>query len=87
MKAIGKYIVIQPDKEVVEQTKGGLLLDVKNKENIRYRDATVVSVGSDIPPVITEGCRIKYDKHAGHGIEVDKDEYKVIRIDDVIGIL
>ena len=87
MKAIGKYIVIQPDKEVVEQTKGGLLLDVKNKENIRYRDATVVSVGSDVPTVITEGCKIKYDKHAGHGVEVDKDEYKVIKIDDIIGIL
>ena len=87
MKAIGRYIVIQPDKEVVEQTKGGLLLDIKNKENIRYRDATIISVGELVPTIITEGSRIKYDKHAGHGIEIDKEEYKVIKIEDVIGVL
>lgn len=87
MKAIGRYIVIQPDKEVVEQTKGGLLLDAKNKENIRYRDATVVSVGELIPDIIVEGSRIKYDRHAGHGIEIEKEEYKVIKIEDVIGVL
>jgi co-chaperonin GroES (HSP10) len=87
MKAIGRYIVIQPDREAVEQTKGGLLLDTKNKENIRYRDATVISVGELIPDIIIEGSRIKYDRHAGHGIEVNKNEYKVIKIEDVIGVL
>lgn len=87
MKAVGRYIVIQPDKEIVEKTKGGLLLDSKNKENIRYRDAVVISSGELVSELIKEGCRIKYDKHAGHGIEVNKEEYKVIKIEDVIGIL
>lgn len=86
MKAIGKVIIIQPDKDVAEKTKGGLLLLDKDKENIRYKNATVVSVGDEVD-ILKPGDRIKYDKHAGHGVEVDKVDYKVIRKDDVIGIL
>jgi co-chaperonin GroES (HSP10) len=86
MKAIGKVIIIQPDKDVAEKTKGGLLLLDKDKENIRYKNATVISVGDEVD-ILKSGDRIKYDKHAGHGVEVDKVDYKVIRKDDVIGIL
>ena len=86
MKAIGKYILIQPDKERAEKTSGGLILNVKDKENIRYKDATVISSGSLSSSVIKEGDRIKYDKHAGHSIEADSD-YRVITVEDVVGIL
>lgn len=86
MKAIGKVVLIEPDKEVVEKTKGGLMLDVKNQENIRYRDATVVSVGELVSGIIKEGDRIKYDKHAGHSIAVD-GKYKVIKLEDIVGVL
>jgi len=86
MKAIGRVIVIQPDKDTVEKTKGGLLLMDKDKENIRYKNATVISVGEDVK-ILKTGDRIKYDKHAGHGVEIDKVDCKIIRTEDVIGIL
>ena len=87
MKAIGRYIVVRPDKDNIESTKGGLLLDSKNREDIRYRDAEVISIGDLVPDVIQKGSRIKYDRHAGHGIEIDKEEYKVIKIDDIVIVL
>ena len=37
MKAIGKYIVIKPIKEVNTTTKGGLILAEAQREDIRYR--------------------------------------------------
>lgn len=86
MKAIGRVVLIEPDKEVVEKTKGGLMLDLKNQENIRYRDATVISIGELVPNVIKEGDRVKYDKHAGHSIEID-GKYKVIKVEDIVGVL
>ena len=48
MKAVGKYIVIDPIKDVEVKTKGGLLLAEKQREDIRYRRAKVVEPGSDV---------------------------------------
>ena len=37
MKAVGKYIVIDPIKETDTTTKGGLILAENQREDIRYR--------------------------------------------------
>jgi co-chaperonin GroES (HSP10) len=88
MKAIGKAIVIVPEKDTAKKTKGGLLLNAKDREDIRYIDATVFSVGELIPKeVLKEGDNIKYDRHAGHGLEHNKQSYKVIKIEDVVVVL
>ena len=51
MKAIGKYIVIDPIKENGSVTKGGLLLTEKHREDIRYKKAKVLIVGNDVCPL------------------------------------
>lgn len=84
MEAIGRNIIIEPIKARAEKTKGGLLLTEKNKENIRYKDAVVVSVGDQTALILTKGDKIKYDKHAGHDIEVDGVTYSVIKLEDVV---
>ena len=71
MKAIGKYIVITPVKETEVKTKGGLLLTENNREDIRYREGKVITIGTDVVGV-NDGDNIYYDKHAGFGIELDK---------------
>ena len=70
MKAIGNNIVILPRKEGLSKTENGLLLKEKDKENIRYKEAIVVSVSEDIK-CLKEADVIYYDKAAGHGIEFD----------------
>ena len=48
MKAIGKYVVIEPIKEVDVQTKGGLILAENQREDIRYRRAKVIEPGTEV---------------------------------------
>ena len=86
MKAVGKYIVIEPIKEVDITTKGGLILAEKQREDIRYRRAKVIEPGSDVS-VLKKGDKIYYDKSSGFKIEINKEEYKVIKEFDVVIIL
>ena len=74
MKAVGKYIVVDPVKEENVKTKGGLILTDKQREDIRYRVAKVKSVGTDVNGV-KAGDEIYYDKVAGDKIEIDKHQY------------
>ncbi len=83
MKAIGKHIVINPIKETETKTEGGLILAEKQREDIRYRRATVVTVGTDVNTLKT-GDEIYYDKASGFNIEIDKEQYKVIKEFDVV---
>ena len=41
MKAIGNNIIITPYSGNIEETKGGLLLTSKQREDIRYNKALV----------------------------------------------
>ena len=86
MKAIGKYVVIEPIKEVDVQTKGGLILAEKQREDVRYRRAKVIEPGSDVS-VLKKGDEVYYDKASGFNIEINKEEYKVIKEFDVVVIL
>ena len=86
MRAIGKYIVISPVKEVDTKTKGGLILAESQREDIRYRRAKVVKPGTDVKALKTDD-EIYYDKSAGFKIEINKEQYKVIKEQDVVVIL
>ena len=83
MKAIGKYIVIKPIKEVDTKTKGGLILAENQREDIRYRRAKVIEPGSDVE-VLKKGDEVYYDKASGFNIELEKEQYKVIKEFDVV---
>jgi co-chaperonin GroES (HSP10) len=86
MKAIGKYIVINPIKETNTKTKGGLILAEKQREDVRYRQAEVLVVGEAVEAIKTKD-QIYYDKAAGFNIEIKKQEYKVIKEQDVVIVL
>ena len=86
MKEIGRNIIIIKAKEGPTKTKGGLLLEETNRNVIRYVEATVVSAGDEIQ-ALKEGSVILYDRHAGHKIEVEKEAYHVIKVQDVVVVL
>ena len=86
MKAVGKYIVIDPVKEDNVKTQGGLILGEQQREDIRYRRARVVEPGSDVN-VLKTGDEIYYDRSSGFNIELNNKEYKVIKEFDVVVIL
>ena len=86
MKAVGKCLVIEKVKEGTTKTKGGLLLAENQREDIRYLQAKVLSIGDEVVGV-KEGDMIFYDRHAGHKIEIDKDIYHLIRLSDVVVVI
>jgi len=86
MKAVGKYIVIKPVKETDVKTKGGLILSEKQREDVRYRRAKVVEPGSDVK-VLKKDDEVYYDRSAGFNIEINKEEYKVIKETDIVIII
>jgi co-chaperonin GroES (HSP10) len=85
MKAVGKFIVIEPMK-TDGKTSGGLLLTEETREDIRYRQGKVVEPGTDVT-VLNKGDLIYYDKNAGFGIDIKDLQYKVIKEQDVVIIL
>ena len=86
MKAIGKYIVIDPVKEVSTKTKGGLILAEQQREDIRYRQAKIKSVGSDVKG-LKAGDDVYYDRSAGFKIEIKNETWQVIKEYDVVVVL
>ena len=86
MKAIGYYILIDEIKESVKKTDGGLLLTDAHTQDIRYVKGNVLSVGTNVNGV-AEGDTILYDRHAGHGVEIDKQFHKVIQERDIVLVL
>jgi chaperonin GroES len=86
MKAIGRNLIIEKIKEGTTKTKGGLLLAENQREDIRYTEADVLSVGEQVEG-LKKGDKIFFDRHAGHKIEIDKKTYHVIKAQDVVVVL
>ena len=86
MRAVGHFIIIEEFPEEVKETKGGLILNEKVREDIRYRKGKIISLGESID-FLKEGEAIMFDRSAGHKTDVLDKEYKVITVRDVVAVL
>ena len=86
MKAIGRNLVISLVKQGVAETKGGLLLAEKQREDIRYNECIVISAGDDVVG-IKEQDIIYFDKNNSHQIEIKKEIYTVVNMNNVVVVL
>jgi co-chaperonin GroES (HSP10) len=86
MKAIGSNLIVDMTKQGVSETKGGLFLAEKQREDIRYAEGTVLSVGSSVVG-IKENDVIYFDKNNAHQIEIKKEIYQVVNIAHVVVVL
>ena len=82
MQAINYFLIIEKIKEAPKKV-GGIELTEKQDSDVRYLKANVISVGDKIEG-IKPGAIIRYDKHAGHGIEWNDKLYYVIKVSDVV---
>ena len=62
---------------------GGLELTEDANKDVRYLKAEIVSVGDKVA-MLAPGNIIRYDRHAGHGIEWGDELYHVINLGDVV---
>ena len=86
MKAIGKNIIVEISKLGVSETKGGLLLAEKQREDIRYAEGKILSAGSDIIGLKPNDL-IYFDKNNSHQIEIKKEVYTVVHMNLVVVVL
>ena len=86
MKAIGKNLIVKISKQGISETKGGLFLAEKQREDIRYTEGVIVSAGSDITG-IKENDVIYFDKNNSHQIEIRKEIYTVVHVNHVVVVL
>ena len=82
MKAINHYVIVDKIKEAPKKV-GGLEITEKHNNDIRYIKGTVISIGDKITNLV-EGDTIRYDKHAGVGIEWNDKLFYVLTIGDIV---
>jgi|TARA_R100000030_G_scaffold92896_1_gene78718 co-chaperonin GroES (HSP10) len=86
MRAIGNNLIIKKIEESNQETKGGLILTEKQREDVRFQKAKVVKVGDSVVAVKQDDI-IYFDKAAAHRIEIEKEPYQVIRQENVVVVL
>ena len=86
MKAIGNNLIINMTKIGVSETKGGLFLAEKQREDIRYTEGTVLSAGGNVVGIQKDDV-IYYDKNNSHQIEIKKEIYQIVNMAHVVVVL
>ena len=86
MIAVGKNIIIKDTQEKTTKTKGGLILAEKQREDIRYQEAEILTPGSN-GTLLKKGDKIFYDKHAALNVDIEGKVFKIIKEKDIVIIL
>ena len=86
MRAIGNNLIIKKIEESNQETKGGLILTEKQREDVRFQKAKVIKVGDSVVAVKQDDI-IYFHKAAAHRIEIEKEPYQVIRQENVVVVL
>tara|TARA_R100001510_G_C7520094_1_gene115973 strand:- start:87 stop:335 length:249 start_codon:yes stop_codon:yes gene_type:complete len=79
MRAVNYYIVVEDIKQDDKVIAGLIVKD----ENNRYNKGKVITIGNLVQGVCDNDI-VHYDKHAGHAINWQDNEYQVITVKDVV---
>jgi co-chaperonin GroES (HSP10) len=79
MRAVNYYIVVEDIKQDDKVIAGLIVKD----ENNRYNKGKVITIGNLVQGVCDNDI-VHYDKHAGHAIDWQDNEYQVITVKDVV---
>ena len=82
MKAINHYVVIEKIKDAPKKV-GGLELTEDHIKDIRYLKGKIISAGP-MADMLKKDDIVRYDKHAGHGIEWKDNLYYVLKLGDIV---
>ena len=92
VKPLGDRVLIKPS-EGKKQTKGGIVLPDTAKE--KPQEGEIIAVGEGrktdegklIPLTVKVGNKVLYGKYSGTEIDVDGEEYLMVKEDDVLAII
>ena len=86
IKTLNDYLILEEKEQAVRRTESGLDLTIDQLGDIRYLEGEIVAQNASID-VIKKGDRVLYDKVAGHYINLEDKQYKVIRLRDIVIVL
>lgn len=92
IKPLGDRVVVKP-MAAEEKTKGGIILPDTAKE--KPIEGTIVAVGpgrvtdegKEIKMSLNEGDKVLYGKYSGTEVNIDGQEYLIMRESDIYGIV
>ncbi len=79
--------------EEEEKTKGGIIIPDTAKEKpiegkvIAIGTGRIKKNGTKIPLEVKKGNRVLYAKYAGTEVKMDKEEYLIMKEDDILAII
>ncbi len=79
--------------EEEEKTKGGIIIPDTAREKpqqgkiIAVGPGRIDEKGNRVPMNVKEGDRILFGKYAGSEIEIDDEQYLIMREDDILGVI
>ena len=84
-----KVIIKQVAAE--EKTKGGLILTTQSKEKPQIAEVIAVGPGGevnghDVKMTVKVGDKVIYTKYAGTEVELDDEEYIIVKQNDILAI-
>jgi co-chaperonin GroES (HSP10) len=85
MRPIGKYIVVKDIQEEIK-TQSGLILSGEDTNQLRYKRAEVIAVGTDVN-VIDEMDELYYDKGHSFTMLINNEQFTIISERDVVVVL
>ena len=85
MRPIGKYIVVKDIQEEIK-TQSGLILSGEDANQLRYKRAEVIAVGTDVE-VIDEMDELYYDKAHSFTMLINEEQYTIISERDVVVVI
>ena len=87
---LGDRVVLK-QVEAEETTKSGLILTTSAQE--KPQEAEVIAVGpggmvngKEVEMHVTTGQQVIYSKYAGTNVEIDDEEYIIVKQDDILAI-
>ena len=90
LKPLGNRVLIEP-LAAEEVTKAGIILPDSAKEE--KSEGTVISIGSGLVEgkeykfSVKVGDKVLYGKYAGEEIKIDGKDFKIVKEDEILGIL
>ena len=83
---LGERVVLKP-LAAEETTKSGIVLPGSEKEKPQQAEVVAVGPGTDdVKMEVKIGDKVIYSKYAGTNVEIDDEEYIIVKQDDILAI-
>lgn len=85
IQPLGENVLIKAVKED-SKTKSGIVLPDTAKED-RPQEGKVIAIGDDKKIKVKKGQKVIFAKYSGTEIKIDKEEYLIIKSEDILAIV